>query len=143
MGEIWPRIVAFCCRYSVPEGTEEIRLIPDAPRGLEIRPLACSGRLEPSEVLKAFNEGAEAVLVVGCQEGTCHNSAGSKRASMRVIQLKKILEELSISSDRIEFIFSPRLDAGPLIEAARALEVRLLAMGPLWEGGQGGRGLGG
>ncbi len=132
---IWPKIVAFCCRYSVPDSTEEIRLIPDAPRGLEIRPLACSGRLEPAEVLKAFHQGAEGVLVVGCEEGQCHNAAGSKRAAMRVQHLKKILEELEISPERIVFLYSPRLDAGPFIQAARDLEATLLSLEPLWKQG--------
>ncbi len=119
------KIVAFCCNYvtSVPAETlVEGGLVPE---GFEINRLPCTGKLEVKALLEAFAHGAQAVFVAGCKIDKCHNSSGSYRAAKRVKYAKKILEELSIPSDRLEMIFVDRGETGPVVEMAKAMQERL------------------
>ena len=49
---------------------------------LAIRPLKvmCLGRLNPGTILKAFEKGADGVLLLGCPPGECHYEFGNRRA---------------------------------------------------------------
>ena len=51
-------------------------------------------------MLKAFEAGADGVLVAGCLEGECHFLKGNLRARKRVMYLKQLLQELGIEPER-------------------------------------------
>jgi F420-non-reducing hydrogenase iron-sulfur subunit len=63
--------------------------------------LPCTGRIEESLLLKAFENGADGVMVVGCLEGDCHYVSGNIRARARVNRVYGILEKIKIGPDRI------------------------------------------
>ena len=63
--------------------------------------LPCTGRIDESLLLKAFENGADGVMVIGCLEGDCHYINGNIRARARVQRVYKILEQISIGPDRI------------------------------------------
>jgi len=47
-------------------------------------------------ILKAFEKGAAAVLVMGCEEGACHHITGNTRAKERVKYSNMLLKEAKI-----------------------------------------------
>ena len=53
-------------------------------------------------MLKAFENGADGVMVVGCLEGDCHYMSGDIRARARVERVHTILEQINIGADRIK-----------------------------------------
>ena len=62
-----PRIVGFLCNWCSYQGadmagTARMQYAPN----LSIIRVNCSGRVDPSFILKAFSEGADGVLVAGC-----------------------------------------------------------------------------
>jgi len=63
--------------------------------------LPCTGRIEESLLLKAFENGADGVMVIGCLEGDCHYVNGNIRARSRVKRVYNILEQIKIGPDRI------------------------------------------
>jgi coenzyme F420-reducing hydrogenase delta subunit len=63
--------------------------------------LPCTGRIEESLLLKAFENGADGVMVVGCLEGDCHYVSGNIRARARVKRVYSILEKIQIGAERI------------------------------------------
>jgi coenzyme F420-reducing hydrogenase delta subunit len=63
--------------------------------------LPCTGRIEESLLLKAFENGADGVMVIGCLEGDCHYVSGNIRAKARVKRVYAILEKINIGPDRI------------------------------------------
>lgn len=69
-----PPIIAFCCNwcsYAEADLAGGLRL-KYAPNVIPIR-VMCSGRISPPHfVIKAFQEGADGVLVTGCHIGDCH-----------------------------------------------------------------------
>ncbi len=63
--------------------------------------LPCTGRIEESLLLKAFENGADGVMVIGCLEGDCHYISGNIRAKARVKRVYSILEKINIGAERI------------------------------------------
>ena len=63
--------------------------------------LQCTGRIDEALLLKAFENGADGVMVVVCLEGDCHYISGNIRARARVNRVYTILEQIKIGPDRI------------------------------------------
>lgn len=63
--------------------------------------LPCTGRIDESLLLKAFENGADGVMVIGCLEGDCHYVNGNIRAKARVERVYQILEQINIGPERI------------------------------------------
>jgi len=63
--------------------------------------LPCTGRIEESLLLRAFEKGADGVMVIGCLEGDCHYVNGNIRARARVERVYHILEKIKIGPDRV------------------------------------------
>lgn len=69
--------------------------------------IACTGRLQPEHVLKAFESGSDAVCAVGCEEDNCHYLEGSQRCARRVDYLRSILDEIGLGGKRLLFFHLP------------------------------------
>nr|MDA3904462.1 hydrogenase iron-sulfur subunit [Bacteroidales bacterium] len=61
----------------------------------------CSGRVEPTFVIKAFKEGADGVLICGCHPGDCHYHEGNYKCLRRYHLLKKYVDQMGIDNKRI------------------------------------------
>ena len=64
--EFEPEIVAFCCRYcaySAADLAGSMRL--EYPLSIKIIELPCTGKLDVLYVLRAFEDGADGVMVAG------------------------------------------------------------------------------
>ncbi|MBW2621804.1 MAG: hydrogenase iron-sulfur subunit [Deltaproteobacteria bacterium] len=81
------------------------------PREIELAPLPCTGKIEPHQVVKFFEQGADGALILACPMGACHFIEGNVRAAKRVAYAGKWLEELGIEPNRAGFqLFDPRED---------------------------------
>ena len=125
------KIIGFCCNYALGVSVNALKEGGLVPENMECRLLPCTGRLEVSSLLDALRDGAEAVFVIGCDPGGCHNINGSKMAAKRVKYVKGVLEELAIEPERVEMFFSPRGEAEPVVKAVQEMDERLNEMGPL------------
>jgi hypothetical protein len=68
-----PTIIGFTCnwcsyRAADTAGTARMKYAPN----VRLIRLMCSGRLDPTFVLKAFADGADGVMITGCHPGDCH-----------------------------------------------------------------------
>ncbi len=61
----------------------------------------CSGRIEPSYLLRALELGADGVIVTGCHLGDCHYIAGNEQAKKRVEMTTELLETMGIDPRRL------------------------------------------
>ncbi len=98
-----PIILAFCCHYCAYAAADlagSMRLA--YPPNARIIRLPCTGKVEIDFLLRAFERGADAVMVAGCLEGGCHFQEGNLRARKRVERAKMILEEIGIEPERLE-----------------------------------------
>lgn len=97
-----PTIVSFLCNWCSYTGADlaGTSRIPYAPNLRTIR-IMCSGRIEPTFVLKAFREGADGVLMCGCHPGDCHYQEGNYKCLRRYHLLQKYIEQMGINKKRI------------------------------------------
>ena len=63
--------------------------------------LMCSGQIEPAFVLRAFDQGADRVLITGCREDRCHYEFGAKQATKTFEKIRRLLFLMGMDSDRI------------------------------------------
>ena len=97
-------IVAFLCNWcsyagADAAGTSRLR----QPENIRIIRVPCSGRVNPLFVLKAFNLGADGVLVSGCHPNDCHYAEGNFYARRRLEFLKEFLPFIGIDKNRFSY----------------------------------------
>jgi coenzyme F420-reducing hydrogenase delta subunit len=128
-----PDIQAFCCHYTsqqtIAEGREGLKQ-DGLPANVTLNRVVCTGKLQVSTLLKAFEEGADGIYVVGCPADQCHNIKGSQRAAKRVDAIKKALAELAVEPERIEMFHLERGFHPEFVEAAQLMNKRITALGP-------------
>jgi coenzyme F420-reducing hydrogenase delta subunit len=81
-------------------------------------------------ILKAFEKGADGVMVVGCLEGDCHYMSGNLRARARVGRVAAVLDTIGMGGERVAMY---NLSAGEGTKfAAFATEMvdKIRALGP-------------
>ncbi len=127
-----PDIQAFVCHYTsqqtLAEGVEQLKA-DGMPEGITLNRLVCTGKLQVSTLLKAFENGADAVYVVGCPADKCHNRQGSMRAAKRVLAVKKALEELGVEPERAEMFHTERGFHPEFLEAAKQIHAKISTLG--------------
>jgi F420-non-reducing hydrogenase iron-sulfur subunit len=99
-----PKIVAFVCNWCTYTGadlagTSRMKQLPNA----RLIRVPCTGRIDPVFIMKAFESGADGVLVSGCHPGDCHYNAGNFHARRRWMFFKDLLDFIGIDSSRLHF----------------------------------------
>ena len=97
-----PKIVGFLCNWCTYTGadlagTSRMKYAPN----VRVVRVMCSGRLDPTFVLKAFREGADGVFMGGCHPGDCHYQDGNMKTMRRIPLLKRLLVQLGIEPGRL------------------------------------------
>ncbi len=97
------KIVVFCCEnsaYIAADRAGRLRLrYPDNVRVIRV---PCIGRVDLIHILRAFENGAAGVLVMGCPEGACQHLTGNTRAKERVKYAQGLLKEIGIDGERVK-----------------------------------------
>jgi len=126
-----PQIVAFCCNWCSYAGADlaGVSRFQYPPTARIIR-VMCSGRLEPQFILRAFELGADGVLVTGCHPGECHYISGNERAKQKVAKTQELLDVLGVDSRRLRLEW---ISASEGIKFAKTMDEftkQLIEMGP-------------
>lgn len=100
------------------------------PANVTVNRIVCSGKLQVSTLLQAFEAGADGVYVVGCPVEECHNLQGSRRAAKRILALKKALAELDVEPERAEMFHLARGLHPEFIATAQNMSKRIQQLGP-------------
>jgi F420-non-reducing hydrogenase iron-sulfur subunit len=99
-----PKVVAFVCNWCTYTGADlagTSRLKQQTNARL-IR-VPCTGRIDPVFIIKAFEKGADGVLVSGCHPNDCHYNTGNFHARRRWIFFRQLLDFVGIDSSRLYF----------------------------------------
>jgi F420-non-reducing hydrogenase iron-sulfur subunit len=126
-----PKIVAFCCHYCAYASADlagSMRL--QYPPGVRIVRTPCTGRLEVEYYMKAFENGADGVLVAGCLEGGCHFIEGNLIAKKRVNATRKLLEESGLEMERLRMVNISAAMAKNLVDVIFEMVQVIKELGP-------------
>jgi F420-non-reducing hydrogenase iron-sulfur subunit len=129
-----PNIIAFCCHYCAYAAADlagSLRL--EYPTAIKIVELPCTGKLDVLYVLRAFEDGADGVLVAGCLEGECHYLEGNLNARRRVEYAQKLLEQIGLQGRRVQMINLSSAMGGQFAFSVAELtaEIKQLGANPL------------
>lgn len=105
-------VVAFLCNWCSYAGADKAGLhqLPVPPEVSVIR-VMCSGRVEPTLILEAFQKGADGVMVLACHPGDCHYKEGNLRAACRAELLTRMIPQLGVDPNRFCFDYISAAEA--------------------------------
>jgi coenzyme F420-reducing hydrogenase delta subunit len=123
-----PSIHLFYCANSVTDAElQELQTRFDAD-GLKTLSLPCSGKATIPYLLKAFEKGADGVVLCTCPESQCKHLEGNLRATKRAEAIENLLDEIDFGKDRVVVLAKEQGLGQPLIDAVLQLQTRLSKM---------------
>jgi F420-non-reducing hydrogenase iron-sulfur subunit len=127
-----PVIVGFTCnwcsyRAADLAGTARMKYPPN----IRLIRLMCSGRLDPTFVLKAFSGGADGVLITGCHPGECHYIEQNYKALRRFMLLQRTLAQFGIEPQRVRLVWASAAEGHKLADEITAMVEEIRQLGPL------------
>jgi F420-non-reducing hydrogenase iron-sulfur subunit len=127
-----PKIVGFMCnwcsyRAADLAGTARIKYAPN----VRIIRVMCSGRVDPTFVMKAFSMGADGVMMAGCHPGECHYIEQNYKALRRYSMIQHTLKQLGIEEDRFRLVWASAAEGQQLAEAVDKFVEDVRRLGPL------------
>ncbi len=139
-----PRIVGFLCNWCSYAGADlagTSRL--SYPPNIRIVRVPCSGRVDPLFVARAFKEGADGVLVLGCHPGDCHYSDGNYYTRRRFAVMHELLQFLGYERERVRLDWVSASEGAKFAKVVGEFTERVRALGPAAGRGAAERGRGG
>ncbi len=102
MTEFEPLIIAFACNwctYAAADlaGTSRIHY----PHNVRIIRVMCSGMVNAGYALRAFEGGADGVLIAGCHHTDCHYISGPSKCDTTFGRLKRMVTTLGLEDERL------------------------------------------
>lgn len=104
MQQFEPKIIAFVCNWCTYAGADlagTSRL--KYPANVRIVRFPCTGRIDYQLLLKAFENGADGVIVSGCHPNDCHYTSGNFYARRRWMVFKSMMDFMGFDMRRIYF----------------------------------------
>jgi F420-non-reducing hydrogenase iron-sulfur subunit len=127
-----PVIIGFTCnwcsyRAADLAGTARVKYPPN----IRLIRLMCSGRLDPTFVLKALAGGADGVLITGCHPGECHYLEQNYKALRRYLLLRRTLVAMGLEPARVRLVWASAAEGVKLAHEIETMVAEIRALGPL------------
>lgn len=127
-----PLILAICCSECGHTAVDSSGMaMMRYPANVRVMKVPCTGFLQIHHFLKAFEAGAQGVMVVGCKSDGCHYEVGVKKAEKKVKLAKTLLKEYGIEPERLEMFNMIFIEGDKFAEAAQMMTNRIEKLGPL------------
>ena len=127
-----PKIVGFLCRWcsyagADLAGTNRMKY----PSNVSSIRVNCSGRIDPTLVMKALALGADGVLIAGCHPGDCHYTNGNIKTLRRFKLLQKMLDQFGIERERVRLEWISAAEGERYAQVVRSMTEQVRSLGPL------------
>jgi coenzyme F420-reducing hydrogenase delta subunit len=115
-----PRVVVFTCNWNALRGLDEAgKQHLSLPAGVRPLKVDCMGQIGSSIILKAFEKGADGVMLVACTPEECHYEFGSRRSVELYEEVRKLTGLLGLHEDRLQLV---QVDTGESASLAAKLQ---------------------
>ena len=126
-----PHVTAFTCSYCGYMAADTAGALREQyPSNVKLVRLPCTGKTDVQYLLDAFEQGADAVFVVGCSLGNCHHVRGNERGRARVERARRLLKHIGLDPERLEMYFVSGGMGATFARIAQGMTARALALGP-------------
>ena len=127
-----PLIIGFTCnwcsyRAADLAGMSRVKYPPN----VRLMRLMCSGRMDPTFVLKALAGGADGVLITGCHPGECHYLEQNYKALRRVALTKQMLKQFGVEPERVKLVWASAAEGVRFADEVTKMVEQVRALGPL------------
>jgi coenzyme F420-reducing hydrogenase delta subunit/ferredoxin len=140
--EAWqPNIVAVVCNWCTYAGADmagTTRLT--YPPSVRLLRVPCTGRMSPLFVLRAFEQGADGVLLSGCHPGDCHYVQGNLYARRRFTAFRALLDFMGLDPRRFHVSWVSAAEGAKWARIVSDVTAAVCAAGPLRDWGGAGNG---
>ena len=130
--EAWqPKLIGFLCNWCSFAGADMAgtsRLT--YPAAIRIIRVPCTGRVDPLFVAKAFQRGADGVLVAGCHPGDCHYAEGNYHLRRRYALLRELLDALGVERERFRLEWVSASEGKKFAHVVGEFTAQVAALGP-------------
>ena len=125
------KVVGFLCNWCSYGGADSAgKAQMSYPPNFRAIRVMCSGRADPQFVLKAFMEGADGVLIVGCHPGDCAYKTGNLGAERRVRFARKLIKQLGFNEGRVKMVFVSAAEADKFAADINQFAKEIRELGP-------------
>ena len=126
-----PRITAFVCNWCTYTGadlagTSRLHMASN----VRIIRLPCTGRIDPLFIIKAFERGADGVIVSGCHPADCHYTSGNYHARRRFAVFHDLMEFVGVDPGRITFSWVSASEGAKWRDVVNESVARARELGP-------------
>jgi heterodisulfide reductase subunit A2 len=125
-------VMGFGCQWSGAAAADQAGL-----RGLNynkrffLLPVRCLGQIDPVVMGRAFLEGVNGLLLIGCNPEECHHSYGIDHTWSRVWVLKKLLSLCGLERERIALAHSDIVRPDQFVTTVESFMKTMAALGPI------------
>ncbi len=127
-----PKIITFLCNWCGYAGADLAGVSRfQYPPTIRIIRVMCSGRIQPSLILNAFNRGSDGVLVCGCHLGDCHYISGNEKAEEGIKITQKLLDFLRIDPERLRLEWVSAAEGAKFADVVKNFTEHLISIGPI------------
>ena len=96
-------IIVFLCNWGPHAAFQALQdQCADIPREVKMIRIPCSGRITKALLLRSFEMGADGVVLLGCQPGSCRYGSGTHSARDNTSETRRILELMGVGGQRLQ-----------------------------------------
>ena len=129
--EFETKILAFACNWCSYAGADLAGISrKQYPPNIRIIGVMCSGRVEPIFIFKAFENGADGVLITGCHLGDCHYKSGNEKAKIMVEKTREMISTLGIGGERLHLEWISASEGQKFAETITDFTKKINDLGP-------------
>ena len=127
-----PKIVGFLCNWCSYAGADLAGVSRfQYPPNIRVIRVMCSGRVDPTMVVRAFTRGVDGVMILGCHPGDCHYATGNYYARNRAQVLAQLFGAVGLSPDRFLLDWVSAGEGERFATLVSTFTERVRALGPL------------
>lgn len=131
MAEFEPKIVAFVCNWCTYAGadltgTSRIKYASN----VRIVRFPCTGRIDYMLLLRAFDEGADGIIVSGCHPNDCHYTSGNFHARRRWMMFRSLADFIGIDTRRVKFSWVSAAEGAKWADIVNTTVASIRELGP-------------
>lgn len=127
MNKYQPKIVCFSCKFSWGYLANEADIASKIRNWI---PVICTGKIDSTQIMDAFNKGADGVLILACPEGNCHYQDGNCEAKKKVYLLQKVLNALGVEPERLRIELGADPEGTKISQRVQEMREKLAKLGP-------------
>lgn len=127
-----PLILGFACNWCTYAGADLAGVSRfQYPPNIKVIRVMCSGRVDPTFILKAFARGVDGVFIGGCHPGDCHYIEGNFKAQRRIALVKTLLSDFGIEPERLRLEWISASEGARFAQVISDFTNTIKELGPL------------